>query len=358
MRVLTVNSGLSTLKLSLVDGTGEVLDAATLPAAGGHVDASALTYAISSAALRAAQAVAHRIPHGGARFSRAVVMSDDVTAALSNLEKPAPSRQKQALSTVASVSSLLPELPTVACFDTSFHATIPAHAATYALPHEWRERWDLRRHGVLGLSHSAVARSFPDGRVVSCHLGAGASLCAISDGTSVDTTTGLTPMAGLVSAQHPGDVDPGLLLWLLQESGLTADEIELALEHDSGLRGLTGTADMRGVLAGAEAGDERCILGLAVYAHRLSASIAAMAAALGGIDTLVFTGGVGERSPSVRAEAASRLGFLGIALDVGANALAQGDALISTPESAVQVHVLSAREDAEMARQTRELLAA
>ncbi|MBJ7470308.1 MAG: hypothetical protein JHD16_03365, partial [Solirubrobacteraceae bacterium] len=339
--MLTVNAGSSTLKLSLVDSSGAVLHAATLTAPGGQVDHGELILALASPDLRTVDAVAHRVVHGGTRFHGAVVMSDGVAAELQALSELAPLHQRQGLAVMSSVSALRPELPAVACFDTAFHATIPDDAATYALPQAWRDRWDLRRHGFHGLSHAGVARRFPRGRVVSCHLGAGASLCAISDGESVDTTMGLTPMAGLVMARRPGDVDPGLLLWLLRETGLSVDEVEAALEHESGLRGLTGTADMRGVLAGAESGDGRCILGLAVYAHRLSAGVAAMAAALGGMDHLVFTGGVGEHCPPVRAEAASRLGFLGITLDVAANAVAHRDADISADGSRVSVHVVT-----------------
>ncbi len=182
---------------------------------------------------------------------------------------------------------MLPGVPAVACFDTAFHATLPAAAATYALPRDWRERFGLRRYGFHGLSHAWVARRVPallgrDGatlRIVSCHLGAGASLCAIAGGRSVDTTMGFTPLEGLVMATRSGSVDPGLLLWLLERGGVSQRELADALEHRSGLLGLAGTADMREVLERAQRGDDAASLALEVYVHRLRAGIAAMAAA-------------------------------------------------------------------------------
>ena len=223
-----------------------------------------------------------------------------------------------------------PTLPAVACFDTAFHASLPAAAATYALPADWRERWKLRRYGFHGLSHAWVARRAPqllgrsglELRIVSCHLGAGASLCAIDSGESLDTTMGFTPLEGLVMATRSGSVDPGLLLWLMEHEGLSAPELAEALEHRSGLLGLSGTADMRELVHRADAGDRPAQLALDVYLHRLRAEIAAMAAALGGLDALVFTGGVGERSAVVRELAVAGLGFLGLAIDAERNGAA------------------------------------
>ena len=206
------------------------------------------------------------------------------------------------LAALRAVSDALPGLPAVACFDTAFHATLPEAASTYALPVEWRERWRVRRYGFHGLSHAWIARRVPKMlglesgglRIVSCHLGAGASLCAIAGGRSVDTTMGFTPLEGLVMATRSGSVDPGLLLWLLERTDTNEQELAAALEHDSGLLGLAGSADMRDVVAGARGGDQRARLALGVYLHRLRAGIASMTAALDGLDVLVFTGGVGE----------------------------------------------------------------
>jgi acetate kinase len=252
----------------------------------------------------------------------------------------------------------LPGTPAVACFDTAFHATLPAAAATYAVPAAWRERWGLRRYGFHGLSHAYASRRAAEltgaRRIVTCHLGAGASLAAVRDGRSVDTTMGFTPLEGLVMATRSGSVDPGLLLWLLEREGVGVREMAEALEHDSGLLALAGTADMREVLARA---DEGAQLALDVYCHRLRAGIAAMAAALDGLDALVFTGGVGERAPAVRAAAADGLRFLGVALDGGRNDAANGDADVSAAGAPVRTLVVSAREDLEIAAQVRALLA-
>jgi acetate kinase len=197
----------------------------------------------------------------------------------------------------------------------------------------------------------------PDGlRIVSCHLGAGASLCAIRDGKSVDTTMGFTPLEGLVMATRSGTVDPGLLLWLLEQSDLSPSELAEALEHESGLLGLTGDADMRVVLARSNDGDARARLGVEVYIHRLRQEIASMAASMGGLDVLVFTGGVGERAPEIRRRAVAGLGFLGLTLDDAANARAGFDACVETSTSAASILVLQAREDLEIARQVESAL--
>jgi acetate kinase len=252
----------------------------------------------------------------------------------------------------------------VACFDTAFHATLPDAAATYALPADWSARWGVRRYGFHGLSHAWIARRAPivlgapalGLRIVSCHLGAGASLCAIADGRSVDTTMGFTPLEGLVMATRSGSVDPGLLLWLLQHEGIAEGELARALEHESGLLGLSGTADMREVLARAGAGDAAARLALDVYLHRLRAAIASMTAALGGLDVLAFTGGVGEHNPEIRSDAVAGLAFLGVALDPARNEHPSGDAEISSAGAAARTVVINAREDLEIAAQVRSVL--
>ena len=300
--------------------------------------------------------VGHRVVHGGERFRDAVRLTDDVMAELRALTDLAPLHQPKSLAAIDAVTRMLPDVPAFACFDTAFHATIPPAAATYALPREWRERWPLRRFGFHGLSHAYAARRAGRGRVVTCHLGAGASLCAVLEGRSVDTTMGFTPLEGLVMATRSGGVDPGLLMWLLEHEHIEPHELAEALEHRSGLSGLAGTADMREVLDRAAAGDMAAELALDVYVHRLRAGIAAMAAALGGLDVLVFTGGVGEQAPEVRAHACAGLGFLGVELDEPANAAATGDAEIGAPGASVRTLVVTAREDLEIARQLRAAL--
>lgn len=258
----------------------------------------------------------------------------------------------------------------MACFDTAFHATLPDAAATYALPAVWRERWPLRRFGFHGLSHAYAAGRAAEMidrvgdnqlRVVTCHLGAGASLCAVRGGRSLDTTMGFTPLEGLVMATRAGSVDPGLVLWLVTEAGLPAEAVRDGLEHGSGLAGLAGTSDMRQVVERAAAGgDKRARLAFDVYVHVLCREVAAMTAALGGLDVLVFTGGVGEHAPAVRAAAAERLSYLGVAVDPSRNDASgsNGDHNISGAEATLVTLVVEAREDLEIARQVHAVLAA
>jgi len=354
VRVLVVNAGSSSVKLALLDGDDTVLAARELPAPHARVDPGALRDALGS--LGAADAVGHRVVHGGTRFRAAVRVDAEVERALRELADLAPLHQEKSLAALAAVSAVLPGVPAVACFDTAFHATIPEAAATYALPEDWRRRWALRRYGFHGLSHAWIARTVTAPRVVSCHLGAGASLCAIRHGRSVDTTMGFTPLEGLVMATRSGSVDPGLVLWLQEHHGVAARELAEALDHRSGLLGLAGTADLREILERAGDGDARAVLARDVYLHRLRAGIAAMTAALGGLDALVFTGGAGERAASVRAATARGLTFLGVAIDPDKNAAAGGDADISAAGAPVHTHVVTAREDREIARQVRELL--
>jgi acetate kinase len=347
VRVLVVNAGSSSLKLRLL-GPGDEVEAAPEVAPG---DAAALEQALSE--VPAPDAAGHRVVHGGERFRDSVLVDDGVVAALGELAELAPLHQPAALDGIAAVGRVLPDVPAVACFDTAFHATLSAAAATYALPREWRERHGLRRYGFHGLSHAYASRRAGGGRVVTCHLGAGASLAAVRDGVCVDTTMGFTPMEGLVMATRAGSVDPGLLLWLLRHD-VGPDALEQGLDREGGLRGLAGDADMRALL---ERDDADAALALDVYIHRLRAAIAAMAAALGGLDALAFTGGVGEHAPTVRARAADGLAFLGVELDAEANARAAGDAEIGAAGAPARTLVITAREDLEVARQVRALLA-
>ncbi len=370
MRILVVNAGSSSLKLRVLDDGDSVVARADL----GPVDRlgdGELEGAL--AGLGPFDAVGHRIVHGGTAFTAPTVVDAAVRDRLAALADLAPLHQPKSLAGLDAVSRLAPEVPAVACFDTAFHATLPAAAATYAVPADWRDRLGVRRYGFHGLSHAYAARHAEEMigaggfatdtdripgvagtadvlRVVTCHLGAGASLAAVRGGRSVDTTMGFTPLEGLVMATRSGTVDPGAVLWLQQHAGLGADEVADALEHRSGLAALAGTADMAEVVERAGAGDERARLALGVYVHRLRTGIAAMAASLGGLDTLVFTGGVGENAPAVRQAACEGLGFLGVTLDPGANASAEPDADVTARGSAVRVLVVEAREDVEIAR--------
>jgi acetate kinase len=312
--------------------------------------------------------VGHRVVHGGTRFVEAERIDDAVIDGIAALTTLAPLHQPKSLAAIEAVRSVLPDIPHVACFDTGFHATLPAAASTYAIPAAWRREWGVRRYGFHGLNHASVSRRAaalcgreddPSFRVVTCHLGAGASLAAVLGGRSVDTTMGFTPLEGLVMATRSGTIDAGIVTWLATEQGLSPTEIADALEHRSGLLALGGSGDMREILAGAGNGSPAPMLALGVFVHRLRAGIAAMTASLGGLDALVFTGGIGERSAPVRGMTANGLGFLGVALDEPANDAAPGDTdtEIGAGGAPVRTFVIPAREDVEIARQVREVLA-
>lgn len=361
MRVLVVNAGSSSVKVSVVDGDRRVAGA-DLASPEGSTDWRAVGELVEST--RPFDAVGHRVVHGGVRFAGAVVVDDKVREELAALVDLAPLHQPASLAGIDLSSRLLPGVPAVACFDTAFHSGLPPAAATYALPEEWRRRWPLRRFGFHGLSHAwAAARAAgltgrPAGslRVVTCHLGAGASLAAVHAGRSVDTTMGFTPLDGLVMATRSGGLDPGLVLWLQQHAGIPPAELERVLEHRSGLLGLSGFSDMRAVLEAEAGGDLAAGLAVEVYLHRLRAGIAAMAAAMGGLDVLVFTGGVGERSAPIRMRAAAGLGFLGVGIDETANAAARPDTEITSAGAGVRTLVVEAREDLQIAGETSDLL--
>lgn len=358
MRILVVNAGSSSLKLAVLDDDVVVQEEVLSHSA----DATQVPNFVERH--HGIDAVGHRIVHGGTEFTEATVVTKAVLERLEALTDLAPLHQPKSLSALQAVTGVLPDTPAVACFDTAFHATIPPAAATYALPLEWRRRWPLRRFGFHGLSHAYVAgraaamvgRSVDSLRTVSCHLGAGASVTAIRDGRSVDTTMGFTPLEGLVMATRSGSVDPGLILWLEQHEALTQAELADALEHRSGLLGLTGSADMRAVLDAAAGGDTSAEEGIEVYVHRLRASIASMAAAMDGLDVLVFTGGVGEHAAEIRRRTAAGLGFLGVALDEVVNEDARTDLDISSRSFAVKTLVVTAREDLQISREVRKVL--
>jgi acetate kinase len=364
VRILVVNAGSSSVKLRVVEG-GETVAGADLPAID-PADSSGAALRAALEGLGPVDAVGHRIVHGGTDFREAAVLDDAVFQRLASLADLAPLHQPASLAGVRAARDALSDVPHVACFDTAFHATIPAAAATYALPRRWRERWPLRRFGFHGLSHAYAARragdllgrATEDLRLVTAHLGAGASLAAVDRGRSIDTTMGFTPLEGLVMATRSGSIDPGLLLWLQRRQRLTPDDVADGLEHESGLLGLAGTSDMRDLLAAAEAGTPDASLALDVYVHHLRAGIAAMAAAMNGLDALVFTGGVGENAAAIRARTIEGLGFLGLTLDAEANDRGAGDRAIGRAGLEPAALVVASREELEIARQVGERLEA
>ena len=356
-RILTVNAGSSSLKLRVLDENDEVVGSRDSDASGDVVELRRELEAILDEA-PPIEAAGHRVVHGGPEFTGPTIVNPAVEDDLDRLADLAPLHNPPAVAAMRALDALRPDLPTVACFDTAFHATMPAAASTYAIPAAWSERWPLRRYGFHGLSHAyasrraaeLLGRPLEELRIVTAHLGAGASLCAVAGGRSVDTTMGFTPIEGLVMATRSGSVDPGLLLWVQRHGGRDAEQMESELDRASGLLGLSGYADIREVIAGATAGEEPCRLALEVYLHRLVAGVAAMAATMGGIDALVFTGGIGEHLGRVRAEVGERLDFLGLELDPASNASAKGDAVLSAPGAPANTVVVTAREDIEIAR--------
>ena len=271
----------------------------------------------------------HRVVHGGERFASSILVDDAVISAVRAFSHLAPLHNPANLAGIEAVRAVLPELPQVAVFDTAFHQTMPPHAFRYAVPEEWYTRHGVRRYGFHGTSHrfvseqaaSMLGRPLGELRLITAHLGNGCSATAVRDGVSVDTTMGLTPLDGLVMGTRSGDVDPGLLAYLAGRTGMNVDELTRALNVDSGLQGLSGVGnDMRTVVAAAAEGHERARLALEVFVYRLSKSIAGLVVGLGRVDAVVFTGGIGENSAVVRSLVLNRLGFLGLAEDVEANA--------------------------------------
>ncbi|HVA03707.1 MAG TPA: acetate/propionate family kinase [Acidimicrobiales bacterium] len=365
MRVLVVNAGSSSLKLSILDGDdSSLVDVELVLPAPGAIN-EVLARALRDAP--AVDAVGHRVVHGGRDFTAPLLLEAASEQRLEQIAELAPLHNPPAIAAILSLQSLWPDLPQVACFDTAFHVTMPPEASTYALPDAWRD-WGLRRFGFHGLSHAWASRRaaallgapIEQLRLVTAHLGAGASLAAVSGGRSVDTTMGFTPLEGLVMATRSGSVDPGVLLWVLRHEQLTVDELEDALDRRAGLLGLSGVSgDLREVLRAADGGDARSRLAFGVYIHRLRAEVGAMVAAMDGIDGLVFTGGAGEGSARLRHDACVDLGFLGIELDEQRNSADPGleiDRVVSRHGIAPAVVVVRAREDLEIARQVRVLL--
>ena len=357
--VLVVNVGSSSLKLSILGEADRIEGALDLDRWDGDAgDVAGFVTQHGGVAV-----VGHRVVHGGAEFTGPVLIDQRVLARIEALTDLAPLHQPRALAGIRAVGTLLPDTPAVACFDTAFHAALPAAAATYALPAAWNRQFGLRRYGFHGLSHAyasqRAAQLTGGSRIVTCHLGAGASLAAVRGGRCVDTTMGFTPLEGLVMATRSGSVDPGLIIWLAQRAGLSIDDIGGALERKSGLAGLAGgSGDMRDVHAAADAGDQDADLAIEVYLHRLRGEIAAMAAAMNGLDVLVFTGGVGEHDPVIRARTAAGLSFIGVAVDAERNAAASSDTDISADAAAVRTLRIAAREDVEIARQARRFFSA
>ncbi|MBX3578430.1 MAG: acetate/propionate family kinase [Rhizobiaceae bacterium] len=393
MKILVVNSGSSSLKVSVFDLAGQAVETfkatyerfengacAYRLSAGGTRESGQAPLADIAAALAALpavlerhgagrpEAIGHRLVHGGERFRETIVLDAGTVAAIETLTPLAPLHNPANLLGVRVAQQVWPDIPQVAVFDTAFHATNPAWATTYAVPKAWREA-GFRRYGFHGTSHRQVAfraaaeigQPLAGLKIVTLHLGNGASACAVSNGVSVDTSMGLTPLEGLVMGTRGGDVDPGLFGFLSRQLGLDVAEVERQLYHESGLKALAGSSDMRAVEAKAAEGDADARLALEVFAYRARKYVGAYAAAMGGLDLLVFTGGIGENSASMRRRICEGLEFMDLSLDHDRNDsvdLAEHPApQIQSFGSQVRVVVTAAAEEEMIARETAALLA-
>jgi acetate kinase len=394
MNILLLNAGSSSLKASLINSTdGSVIARATADWAGAethyryvgsdgteHADdaaraghASAVERVIfdmmhvEPVVLRdhsALAAVGHRVVHGG-QFTSAVKITSAVRSRISALADLAPLHNPPSLQTLAAAEKALPNVTHVAVFDTAFHATLAPEAYTYAVPERWTREWGIRRFGFHGLSHAYCSRRAAEMleqpvenlRLVICHLGHGCSASAVRGGRCVDTTMGFTPLEGLMMATRSGSIDPAILLYIQQNRGLTAAQVETSLNHESGLLGVSGiSGDMRQVLAGANDGDKRARLALDMYTHRVRQAIGALSVTLGGIDALVFTAGVGENASEIRESVCTGLECLGLELNTRRNVACIPDMDVTRPGSRGRILVIATREDVTMLHEVIEVL--
>jgi acetate kinase len=315
--------------------------------------------------LRDIQAVGHRVVHGGPRLREPTWINDDTLRAIEEATELAPLHNRPALAGIASARAHLPHLPMVAVFDTAFHAGLPLRASTYALPSDLTDKYGIRRYGFHGLAHRSMLESFralsPDlrrGRVVSLQLGSGCSATASLGGQPVDTSMGFTPLEGLIMGTRSGDIDPAVPLYLMEKENLSPQQIEAVLNKESGLLGLSGISDMRDLEEAAAASDERAKLALEVFCYRITKHIGAYMAALHGIDAVLFGGGIGERSPDVRARVCDELGWADVALDPVKNSSPIADhAQVSATGAKVEVWVMKVDEEGVMAKDVAHCLA-
>jgi acetate kinase len=390
MKILVLNGGSSSFKSSLFDVTGNEGSAAPNPLWEAKVDweqhpgtaeiqiksegsVSNRSVPVKSpldsldplmemlAGRNQIHVAGHRVVHGGRAFRESARITPEVRAGIAQMASFAPEHNRLELEAIECMERILgPDAVQVAVFDTAFHASLPPPAYTYPGPFEWVAQ-GIRRYGFHGISHQYTSRraaailgkDLASLRMITCHLGNGCSLAAIRDGVSIDTTMGFTPLEGLMMGTRSGTIDPGIVIHLVRHRGYRAEQLDRVLNKESGLLGVSGVSgDMRTVLAAIDRGDARAQLAFDIYAHRLRSEIGAMLASLGGLDVLVFTAGVGENSPQVRASAVEAFAFLGIQLDAARNAQSPTDADIAAPESTVRVLVVHTQEEWEIARES------
>lgn len=310
-------------------------------------------------------AVGHRVVHGGEKFNSSVLITDEVIAKVKECYDLAPLHNPANIVGIEAISEIMPDVPQVGVFDTAFHQTMPARAYMYALPYEVYEKYGVRRYGFHGTSHRYVARRsceflglpYEQQRIITCHIGNGASVSAVKFGKCVDTSMGLTPLAGVMMGSRSGDIDPSAVTFLMEKLGKKPQEMADFLNKESGVLGITGiSSDMREVESAAAEGNERAQLALKMYNYRIKKYIGAYAAAMGGVDIIVWTAGVGENQIGTRLEACSGLEFLGVEMDAEANKVRGEEAIISKPESKVTVCVIPTDEELMIAKDTMALL--
>ena len=364
--VLVVNTGSSSVKYQVINAaSGQRTVGGLLERTSGPGDVAAALAAEPALASAKIVAVGHRVVHGGAQFTAPVLIDDEVLAALHDLAPLAPLHIPANLAGIDAARKVFPDVPHVAVFDTAFHQSLPPHAYTYAVPRAWREELGVRRYGFHGVSFQYVSRRAAtvlgrdpgETNLIVLHLGNGASACAIEGGRSVDTSMGLTPLEGLMMGTRSGDVDPALAAYLARAARLDSMAVDAALNQESGLLALAGSSDLRDVWAAIDKGDPDARLAIDVYCHRIRKYVGAYYAVLGRVDAVVFTAGVGEHDPGVRAGALAGLGRLGITVDPDRNsAPGTGERFISPEGVEVPVLVIPTDEEAEIARQTLDLV--
>ena len=395
MKVLVINCGSSSLKYQLIDSRSEEVLAAGLcerigidgrmthtPSSGNTVvkndplpDHGAAIQSVLSAltdrehgvisSLGEIGAVGHRLVHGGEKFAASVIINDEVIAEVEACNDLAPLHNPANLIGVRACQQIMPDVPMVGVFDTAFHQTMPPKAYLYGIPHQYYEEHKVRRYGFHGTSHNYVSQRVhhlaeldPDNsRVIVCHLGNGASVTAVKNGKSVDTSMGLTPLEGLIMGTRSGDLDPGVIEYIAKKEHLTLEEVLKVLNKESGVLGLSGvSSDFRDLAEAMEQGNEQAAVAVEAFCYRVAKHIGAYTAALNGVDAIVFTAGIGENAAHIRSMVCEYLGFLGITIDEEKNAVRGKETEISTPDSKVAVFVIPTNEELAIARETAALL--
>lgn len=391
MNVLVINCGSSSLKFQLINSDTEAVLAKglcerigidgrlTYQPAGGEksveekampTHTEAIQYVIDAltdaergvvGSLSEIGAVGHRLVHGGEKFASSAVITEEMIKAVEECNDLAPLHNPANLIGVRACQELMPNVPMVGVFDTAFHQTMPEKAYMYGLPYEYYEKYKVRRYGFHGTSHSFVSkrtaelldRPYDATKTIVCHLGNGASICAVMNGKSVDTSMGLTPLEGLVMGTRSGDIDPAILEFLAKKEGMDITELMTMLNKKSGVQGVSGiSSDFRDLAAGAEAGNKRAQIALDVFCYRVAKYVGSYVAAMNGVDAIAFTAGIGENDGSVREKVCSYLGYLGIEIDKEANKQRGEEIVISTSDSKVKVLVVPTNEELAIARET------